>query len=353
MLILRLVRFYRGLRERKAFSIGVVLLMTLISLLGNATCFYVFEDNDEIGFDDALWYSVISITTIGYGDYYASSLGARLGTVVFIVVLGLATFSVFLGMSIDWANDWASKGQRGMSTIFADNHILIVNFPSATRVSQLIQELQSDPQRQGHEIVIVTDQIERLPFDEKNVLFVNGPILEQETYQRAKVDKANLAVVLATSYADANSDAVVASVVSVIQTINPNLYTVAECLNYKHRMLFDSVNCNAIVFSMRLSGNLLAQEAHDPGVSQLVDVITSNVRGTTLYSTEVTDAPDGLTYNDLAKKLLDHDVNMLCINRGDESLTSFISLEPLPGDRVIYATSERIRWSELLNVAET
>ena len=355
MILLRLVRFYRRIRHRRLLGVGLVVLLVLICILGNSVCFYVFDGraNEDLTFADALWYSVISITTIGYGDYRASSLGARMGTIVFISVMGLATFSVFLGMSIDWATDVATKGQRGMSAIIAHDHILIVNFPSAARVSQLIQELKSDPQHEDSEIVIATDQVEMLPFEEKDVLFVHGSILEQDTYSRAKVAQARMVIVLATSYSDANSDAIVASAIAVIDSLNPNIYIVAECLNYRHKMLFDSVNCNSVVFSMRISTNLLAQEAHDPGVSQLVEVLTSNVRGTTLFSTEVSDPSVKDSYSELAKRLLDKNVNILCVNRGDECLTSFVSLAPQLGDRVVYAASERLDWTTLLQQAGT
>ncbi len=352
MVLLKFIRVYRALRRRKSRGLAVVLLLVLICIVGNAVCFHLFDGRKQgFSFADALWYSVISTTTIGYGDYSAKSLGARLGTIFFVVLLGLATFSVFLGMSIDWVTDLISKRQRGMRTIFAKDHILIVNFPSATRVGQLIQELQADPDHSKREIVIVTDQIDTLPFDEPNVLFVNGPILERESFVRARLDEAKMVIVLATSYADPNSDAVVASSIAIIDSLNPNIYIVAECLNYKHKMLFDSVNCNGIVFSMKISGNLLAQEAHDPGVSQLVEVITSNVRGTTLYSTDVTEALSKTTYNEIAKNLLDKDINVLCVNREEESLTSFVSLLPQPDDRVIYAASERLPWPELLGLA--
>ena len=50
--------------------------------------------------------------------------------------------------------------------IVAKDHILIVNFPSVSRVSQLVRELQSDPQHSEREIVIVSDQIQELPFDD-------------------------------------------------------------------------------------------------------------------------------------------------------------------------------------------
>lgn len=357
MNILVLARLYRRIRARRMVGVGVVLAMILVCIVGNALCFYAFDrtPENEFTFGDALWYSVISVTTIGYGDFSATSVGARLGTLFFIVFLGLSTFSVFLGMSIDWVSEMVSKGRRGMSRVIAENHVLIVNFPSRERVRQLIDEIKADPHHQNSEIILVADQIEELPFTDEHLLFVRGSVLEQETYQRAKVSQAKMAIVLATSYEDSSSDAVVASAIAVIDSLHPEIHIVAECLNHRHKMLFDSVHCDAIVYSMMISGNLLAQEAHDPGVSQLVETITSNVKGTTLYSTQVEEngeaAGSSLDYNDFAKRLLDRDVNLLCVNRGDDSLTSFLNLQPQAGDRIIYAADERRDWLALTSLA--
>ena len=184
------------------------------------------------------------------------------------------------------------------------------------------------------------------------MLFVHGPMLEQATYMRAKAEHCRMAIVLATSYADPNSDAVVASIVAVINSVRPDIRIVAECLNERHRLLFDSVHCDAIVFSMTISGNLLVQEAQDPGITQLVETITSNVQGTTLFTTEVSDKNAQSCYNELAKRLLDKDINLICVCRGNESLTSFVSLSPDVGDRAVYAAKQRYSWPELLSAAE-
>ena len=85
--------------------------------------------------------SIISITTIGYGDMSSSSTGARLGTVFFVIIIGLMAFSMLIGIIADAIMEFTLKGQRGMSAIADTDHILIINFPNPARVRQVIREL--------------------------------------------------------------------------------------------------------------------------------------------------------------------------------------------------------------------
>jgi len=345
----RLLRLYRRIRSRRRVGVSLVLTLVFVSVFGNATCFYWFEGRAaDRGFSDALWYSVISITTIGYGDISAATLGGRIGTFFFVVILGIGTFTVFLSMMVDWGTDLALKGQFGMGSVITSDHVLIVNFPSPARVRHLIEELKSDPMHGDRDIVIVSDQIERLPFTIENVLFVHGAPLERQTYVRAKADRARMAIVLAASHDAAHSDALAASSVSVINSMSDQIHVVAECIGEKHRMLFESVQCKAVVSGSKICDNLLVQEVNDPGIAQMVDVITSNIRGATLYSTRVTEPRASVSYNQIAKALLDKDVNILCVNRENESYTSFRTVTPQAGDRVIYVAAGRIDWPTLL-----
>ena len=93
-MVFKLNRLLAQMRRRKEVGLGLLLVVVLISITGNAATFYLLEgDSQGVGIGDALWYSIVSITTIGYGDLAPDSMGARIGTAIFIVLLGLSAFT--------------------------------------------------------------------------------------------------------------------------------------------------------------------------------------------------------------------------------------------------------------------
>ena len=197
-------------RSRATREIKILFLIFVLagSVAGNSVTFFFFDRQyqPELTFADAIWYSAISITTIGYGDFSAVSLGARIGTIIFIVITGLAAFTTALGMGIDWLMERQYKERSGMGSPGVKNHLLIINFPNERRVRQIIEEYLLDPGHKNDEIVIVSNQLETLPFTIPNVLFVRGSPLEEETFLRANSREAKLAIILSRSYDDPSSD---------------------------------------------------------------------------------------------------------------------------------------------------
>ena len=328
-------------RRRKRVGVAVVLTALAISIVGNASTFYLFERGKSIG--DSLWYSVISITTIGYGDLHASTIGARIGTVVFITVLGLTAFTAAAGMIINWLMELQHRERTGMRRLFMKEHILIINFPNEYRVRHIIDEFTSDPEHKNDEIAIITDRVESLPFSYPNVYFVRGSPLEMETYDRAAIANAQKAIVLSTGYDDPNSDSIVASAVSVLHRLNPRIVATVECVNPRHAVLFEEMDNVSLVFPLRMANKLLVQESQDPGVSLLTQAITSNLVEGTLLSTRLEAVPDKQApYQDVAKNMLDHDINLVGIVRNGTVHLSFTDLFPAEDDVLVYIGPSRL-----------
>ena len=344
------IRLIYALRRRRSLGVAVLLLALVVSIVGNALTFFFFErgSNPDLTVADAFWYSVISISTIGYGDLSATTAGSRIGTVFFTVVLGLTAFTSAVGVGVEWILDRNYRERAGMSQVVARNHVLIINFPNERRVRQIVEEFLLDPSHRKDELVVVTDQIEALPFDERNVRLVRGAPLSEETYHRANAKEARQAIVLSTGYDDPNSDSVAASVVTILAHVNPEISIVAEVLDARHSLLFNGIKNASLVYTFRMSNNLLVQEAQDPGVSILTQAIVSNQVEGTLASTKAGSAVEpSLRYRDVATSLLKHDVNLVGVIRDGEVHLRFEDISLAQDDRLVYICPTRQDWETI------
>ena len=334
-------------RRKKGMGASFVLAALLISIVGNAMTFYLFERGvrTDLSIGDSFWYSMISITTIGYGDLTANTIGSRIGTIFFITLVGLTAFTAWAGMIIGWLIELQHRERTGMGRLFVKEHILIVNYPSESRVRHIIDEFTSDPKHKDDDIAVVSDRVETLPFANPSVYFVRGSPLETETYERAAIAGAHRAIVLSTGYDDPNSDSIVASAVSVLHSLNPEVVATAECIDPKHAVLFEGMANVSLVFPLQLANNLLVQESQDPGVSLLTQVITSNQMEGTLLSTRLEAVPEKrVAYPDIAKRMLDKDVNLVGIVRDGTVHLRFTELSPVKDDVLVYIASSRLEW---------
>ncbi|MFF2486323.1 potassium channel family protein [Microbacterium sp. NPDC058062] len=111
--LFRLLRVFRLLRElgprtvwttlihdRANSALMTLLLMGILVLqFGSITILYVEEDADGANItsaSDALWYTIVTISTVGYGDQYpVTNVGRMIGTL--IIVVGVGIFGTFTG----------------------------------------------------------------------------------------------------------------------------------------------------------------------------------------------------------------------------------------------------------------
>ncbi|MEF8793132.1 potassium channel family protein [Thiohalorhabdus sp.] len=351
-MVLRIWRaLLRSIRVKPGRSAVAVSVLMVAALLINALAFWWFDGQQDpgISFGDAVWYSLISITTIGYGDFSATTWPARLATAIAIVFIGLPVFGAFLGLIADRVVAHHEKERQGMLPVDERDHVLILNFPSAKRVQDIASEFRADAAHSQRSIFLVTDRVASNPLSEEAIGFVQGSPIDEDVLQRANIDQAATVIVLAPDYGSAESDSQVAAAVTLVEALKPEARTVAECLDERHRFLFASANTDAVIFPLRMANNAIVQVSQDPGVGKYLDQVLANSQAESLYSTVVPDGPwAGRTYLDLARYLLDQNVVMQAVMQGSEVTMNLGAETVQPGDRIIYYSRHRLSQEALL-----
>ena len=110
-------------KDRAGSALYALLLMGVLVLqFGSLTMLYLEEHAPGANIttaSDALWYTIVTISTVGYGDYYPVTNPGRIAGVV-IIVVGVGIFGTFTGYL---ANLFLGprKDESGEETALADS----------------------------------------------------------------------------------------------------------------------------------------------------------------------------------------------------------------------------------------
>jgi voltage-gated potassium channel len=100
---------------------------------------------------DALWYSMVTITTVGYGDYYPITPGGRL-TAVFIMVAGMGIIGVLASLMFSLLLGGGSPApeeeeKTGTTTEPAADPEITALIKEVTEMHQLLEKIASIVER--------------------------------------------------------------------------------------------------------------------------------------------------------------------------------------------------------------
>ena len=284
------LRFYllRAMRNPPA-PLRVFLLLGAVLIYGT-TGFLYFElpENPALGWSDGLWYSLVTLTTVGYGDYFPKSTPGRFLVATPMMLIGIGLLGYILSMAASALVQAKTKELHGMSDYKLSGHLIIINFPSLGKVERLMSELEGDPSfGRGRDVVLIDEELGELPAElaTRGFGFVRGNPTRDETLMRASIDAASHAVILSKRPGDPHSDAENVAITLAIEGRGSSVKTVVECVDFATQELLKKAGCDRIVCTSRFDAHFLSHELLNPGVQEVVEELTSNIRGQQIFIT--------------------------------------------------------------------
>jgi len=221
---------------------------------------------------DALWWLIVTIPTVGYGDVVPrTAVGRLLGAVV--IVLGVAFYAIISGQIVSFLIDKKLKERRGLSVVRVKNHILILGVNSY--LEKLLAVLPEFVEQKYLNVVLVNDMMEDEFLELKNkfphlaLKFVFGDYTKETVLRRANVENAWHAFILADNFHhrsldDADERTIMATL--SLKAISPDLPISAEAMKIEKTNALKRAGVDNVVFNGAFNPTLLSSGLVSPGM---------------------------------------------------------------------------------------
>jgi len=350
-LVIRLVYFYDVLRRfNRTFQTRTfvrLLVFIVFVLLASSVGFWLsergVEGNENLTYLDALWWSLVTMTTVGYGDYFPRTTIGRFLVGVPVMLIGGAVLGYAISIITTFLMDAKTRELRGMNKINLEGHTLIINYPGEAKLVELVEELRQDDKKGA--VVLVTDRLETLPSNlaERDVHFVSGSPINADVLTRAAIVRARDAIVLAPNAGDENSDSTNLGVIVSLKDANDGLRITVECVNYSRRDLMRKAGADHVICVTELDVELLVQASHGLPIQEFIRDLATSLTPNRLDAVAFeAGGHDTVRFGDVLAQMADEDLLLVGVLDGEMPRVNPGRDTPVPdGARLLVISAKR------------
>lgn len=315
-----------------------VLLAAILAYGTTGFVYFELPNKPDLAWTDALWWSLVTLTTIGYGDIFPSTLGGRFLVAVPLMFFGIGLLGYVLSFAATTLIEAKSRELSGMSKITHRDHVLIFNHPSLDKVMRILDELRLDAAFADKEFVLVDENVETLPREllDRGVRFVRGNPSRDQTLERANLDAASHAVVLSKVTGDPHSDDLTLAITIAIEARAPGVRTIAECVDADNQELLRKAGADSVVCSGRYESHFISNEVIHPGIQDVLGELLT-VSGQQLHLV----ATAAASFGDAAKLARDQGHIAIGLRRKGQTVINLPAGSRLEADDLVVTIGDR------------
>jgi voltage-gated potassium channel len=216
---------------------------------------------------DTVWYAVVTLTTVGYGDYYpVSTPGQFLGAI--FVLSSLGVLGLLIGKVADLFTSYRERRRLGHHGVDARDHVVIFGWNASTeRIVQQIRIL-------NRQIVVVTPDRDHI--DAIHDRFSDAVFPLHAGYDDADLlSRVNLAAADRALFNIENDTDTLIYLLNLRKSF-PDVEFVVAAQNEELRATFQNAGVATVVSSRTNAAHLIASAIFEPDVAAFAqDLITT------------------------------------------------------------------------------
>ena len=254
------------------FQVGIGLFITMI--LGGVVLQWL-ETGDISKGNNPFWWAIVTMTTVGYGDFSPETPEGRMFA-VFIMFAGITLVSLLTASISSIFVAQKIREGKGLEKLNLSDHFILCGWNSnANKIINSIQLLNHNQRK--IDLVLINDLSEeeitqlKTRFSKIKIHFVSGDFAQEETLHRASIVDSDTVIIIPNNLDnDQNShDEKTIFATLTIKSIDASIRVVAYLLDRENLTHIKRAEADEVVVSDDFSLNILASHVIDPGVPQL------------------------------------------------------------------------------------
>ena len=254
------------------FQVGIGLFITMV--LGGIILQWL-ETGDISEGNNPFWWAIVTMTTVGYGDFSPETPEGRMFA-VFIMFAGITLVSLLTASISSIFVAQKIREGKGLEKLNLSDHFILCGWNSnANKIINSIQLLNHNQRK--IDLVLINDLSEeeitqlKTRFSKIKIHFVSGDFAQEETLHRASIATSDTVIIIPNNLNnDQNThDEKTIFATLTIKSIDASIRVVAYLLDRENLTHIKRAEADEVVVSDDLSLNILASHVIDPGVPQL------------------------------------------------------------------------------------
>ncbi|MEA2050897.1 MAG: NAD-binding protein [Campylobacterota bacterium] len=277
------IKQFRHVFIEKKFEFFTLAIMFMMAVTFGSTIIFIYEGagvNPNIeNFFDAVYWSVITISTVGFGDISPITIQGRIAT-LFLVIGGMAVIAFFTSIVTTALSEklTALKEEKVMGEANSLNEFVIIcGYGRMGKV--LTNEFTKIDQK--FIIIDIDDEIFKHA-NTQNFLAIKGDATDSSLLKSIGINNGATTIVAIT-----NSDSVNLSIILTARSQNQNINIVARAnqANAKQKLLL--AGANQVILSNEITALVAAEYIGQPVAFDAIDDILLNTEGAVMDEIEI------------------------------------------------------------------